>query len=295
MKQATSSTGTPSPTHRPLPSRGIAWCGIAARGKRSWMRQPAVSALNVPGSLSECWQQEFQSPRTRYRQEAKVAQAVEDILAEYDVARWLKVQITPRICETYKQEGRGRPTKDTRYEKQIDYRFGLTCTVDQIQIERDRLCDGIFPLISNHHELTKCELLWAYKRQPAIENGSSDEVRLLGGAGVLAVEPADPIPTVRLFLRAAGGGLVGTGAASSHAESRAQDIAAVSRRTRLPLSDHPPGDSTCSRTCTAIRCRFLNERNGDVHRIVEAAAAVTQAARPACCRLRPLTRGMPAA
>ena len=111
----------------------------------------------------------FQSPRTRYRQEAKVAQAVEDILAEYDVARWLKVQITPRICETYKQEGRGRPTKDTRYEKQIDYRFGLTCTVDQNQIERDRLCDGIFPLISNHHELTKCELLWAYKRQPAIE------------------------------------------------------------------------------------------------------------------------------
>ena len=65
------------------------------------------------GALAE----KFRSPRTRYRQEAKVAEAVEKILAEYDVGRWLKVQITPRICETYKQEGRGRPTKATRYEK----------------------------------------------------------------------------------------------------------------------------------------------------------------------------------
>jgi transposase len=113
--------------------------------------------------------EKLRSPRTRYRQHAKVAQAVEDILAEYDVAGCLKVQITSRECRTYKQTGRGRPTKDTRYEKLVDHRFDLTYTVDQAQIDRDRLCDGIFPLISNDFDLTKCELLWAYKRQPAIE------------------------------------------------------------------------------------------------------------------------------
>lgn len=113
--------------------------------------------------------EKLRSPRTRYRQEAKVAQAVEEILTEHDVAQWLKVQITSRDSETYKQEGRGRPTKATRYEKHVDHRFDLTCTVDQVQIDRDRLCDGIFPLISNDFDLTDCELLWAYKRQPVIE------------------------------------------------------------------------------------------------------------------------------
>lgn len=113
--------------------------------------------------------EKLRSPRTRYRQEAKVAEAVEHILTERDVARWLKVQIQLRELDTYKQEGRGRPTPETRYVKHVNQRFDLTCTVDQIQIDQERLCDGIFPLISNDFNLTDLDLLWAYKRQPAIE------------------------------------------------------------------------------------------------------------------------------
>lgn len=113
--------------------------------------------------------EKLHSPRTRYRQEAKVAQAVEEILTERGVTQWLKVQIQLREVETYKQERRGRPTKKTRYVKRVDQRFDLTCTVDQVQIDRERLCDGIFPLVSNDLHLTDLDLLWAYKRQPAIE------------------------------------------------------------------------------------------------------------------------------
>ena len=98
-----------------------------------------------------------------------MAQAVEDILTERDVAQWLKVQIHLREVETYKQEGRGRPTQKTRFVKHVDQRFDLTCMVNQVQIDQDRLCDGIFPLISNDFKLTDLDLLWAYKRQPAIE------------------------------------------------------------------------------------------------------------------------------
>jgi transposase len=113
--------------------------------------------------------EKLRSPRTRYRQEAKVAQAVADILTERDVAQWLKVQIHLREVETYKQDGRGRPTQKTRFVKHVDQRFDLTCTMNQVQIDQDRLCDGIFPLISNEFNLTELDLLWAYKRQPAIE------------------------------------------------------------------------------------------------------------------------------
>ena len=129
---------------------------------RSHHIERALLALTALG-------EKLRSPRTRYRQEAKVAQAVEEILTEHDVAAWLKVRITSRESATYKQEGRGRPTQATRFAKHVDHRFDLTCTVDQVQIDRDRRCDGIFPLISNDLDLTKCELLWAYKRQPAIE------------------------------------------------------------------------------------------------------------------------------
>ena len=129
---------------------------------RSHHIERAVLALAALG-------EKLRSPRTRYRQEAKVAQAVEAILTEYGVAKWLSVRIALRESETYKQEGRGRPTKATRYAKHVDHRFELTWTVDQVQIDRDRRCDGVFPLVSNDLSLTKYELLCAYKRQPAIE------------------------------------------------------------------------------------------------------------------------------
>ena len=37
------------------------------------------------------------------------------------------------------------------------------------RLDEEARCDGIFPLVSNDRSMTECDLLLAYKQQPAIE------------------------------------------------------------------------------------------------------------------------------
>jgi transposase len=111
----------------------------------------------------------MQSPRTRFRQRTKVEQAVQDILEGAAAQAWVRVQIEEETQATYKQAQRGRPGKDTKYQKQTATRFNLTCTIDQQQQAEDAATDGVFPLITNDRELSAEQLLRAYKRQPLIE------------------------------------------------------------------------------------------------------------------------------
>jgi len=113
--------------------------------------------------------EKLRSPRTRYRAEAKVAEAVEAILADCQATEWITTEIVPRVEESYRQDRRGRPGKDTRYRKQVRTRFDLNWTIDHTQLAVERLGDGVFPLITNVLDLSERELLWAYKRQPVIE------------------------------------------------------------------------------------------------------------------------------
>lgn len=109
------------------------------------------------------------SPRTRYRQRSKVADAIEEILKSRKVKDWISVTIEERVEERYRQAGRGRPTKDTRYVKEVSTRFDLSYQIDYLRIAKDQQCDGVFPLVTNVSELSEKELLLVYKRQPVIE------------------------------------------------------------------------------------------------------------------------------
>jgi transposase len=109
------------------------------------------------------------SPRTRHRRRSKVADAVEEILKSRGVKDWIRVAIEERVEERYRQERRGRPTKDTRYVKQTSTRFDLSYRIDHARIVEDQQCDGVFPLVTNVLELSEKELLLVYKRQPVIE------------------------------------------------------------------------------------------------------------------------------
>jgi len=113
--------------------------------------------------------QRLSSPRTRYRQRDKVTMAVEEILKSREVKDWITVAIEERVEERYRQAGRGRPTKDTRYVKKISTRFDLSYQIDHARIAEDQRCDGVFPLVTNVLELSEKELLLVYKRQPVIE------------------------------------------------------------------------------------------------------------------------------
>lgn len=113
--------------------------------------------------------QRLTSPRTRYRQRAKVADAVEEIVRSCEAGDWVRVQIEVRTEERYHQDRKGRPGKDTRYVKEVSTRFDLSYQVDHGRIAEDQRCDGVFPLVTNVLDLSEVELLLAYKRQPVIE------------------------------------------------------------------------------------------------------------------------------
>ena len=138
-------------------------------------RKAELDALARGGRIERALKQlaalreKLRSPRTRYRAEAKVAEAVETILAECQAAEWITTEIVPRVEENYRQEQRGRPGKDTRYRKEVRTRFDLNWTIDHAQLAVERLGDGVFPLITNVLDLSEREILWAYKRQPVIE------------------------------------------------------------------------------------------------------------------------------
>jgi transposase len=114
-------------------------------------------------------QSRLQSSRTRYRQRDKVETAVKEILGDGDVSRWLSVQILEFEEENFKQATRGRPGKNTQYIRETTTRYRLSWTTSTTQIEHDQATDGVFPLITNQHEMAAEEVLRAYRRQPLIE------------------------------------------------------------------------------------------------------------------------------
>jgi transposase len=131
----------------------------AARARRT---QRAIAALT---ELRE----RLHGPRTRFRERTKVETAVAEIVAQFDVGRWLQVEIEELEQATYRQARRGRPTADTPYRKEVTRRYTLSWRTDPQAWAAEAGGDGVFPLISNARDLTAEQVLRAYKRQPIIE------------------------------------------------------------------------------------------------------------------------------
>lgn len=111
----------------------------------------------------------LEGPKTRFRERGKVEQAVAEILSARDVERWVRVRIEEQEIKHYRPTTRGRPSPSTRYVCDVQSRFALSAEVDQEQLDRETLGDGVFPLITNQRQMSAEELLRAYKRQPLIE------------------------------------------------------------------------------------------------------------------------------
>jgi len=122
-------------------------------------------ALKELGGLRE----RLSSPKTRFRQRAKVEEAVSELLQSCGAGRWLRVEIHEREQARYKQATRGRPGKQTQYVKQAQSRFDLHFEMDLKHVAEDKASDGVFPLVSNADDLSAEALLRAYKRQPLVE------------------------------------------------------------------------------------------------------------------------------
>jgi transposase len=130
-----------------------------ARHKRLERVSTALAALRA----------KLTSPRTRYRDRSKVAQAVDAILREGQAEGLLVVDVQERTRETFRQEKRGRPAADTKYVRLQATRFDLSWHLDHDLLAAEARCDGTFPLVSNVLDMSALELLLAYKQQPLIE------------------------------------------------------------------------------------------------------------------------------
>jgi len=108
-------------------------------------------------------------PRTRWRERAKVEEAVERILSEQELAGIVVVRIDEREEADYRQAKPGRPSKETQYVKETRLRFEMGWELDHTALMQAEREDGLFPLISNDRTLSAEQVLRAYKRQPLVE------------------------------------------------------------------------------------------------------------------------------
>ena len=128
-------------------------------------RQQVQRAMDELAEL----RQKLSSPRTRYRQEAKVAEAVREILEARGAGHWIVTKIKETTKETFHQDRRGRPNDQTRYVKKTSTRFELAYHTDNARLAAETCGDGVFPLIINDDSLPELEMLLAYKSQPSLE------------------------------------------------------------------------------------------------------------------------------
>jgi len=109
------------------------------------------------------------SPKTRIKTKVAVQAAATAALAKAGAGRWIGFTVETYDEESFRQEKRGRPGKDTRYRRTVKQRFRVTWQVDEGRVGRDAASDGMFPLISNDQLLDDAGLLAAYKFQPNLE------------------------------------------------------------------------------------------------------------------------------
>ncbi|MBE7522863.1 MAG: hypothetical protein HS109_10825 [Burkholderiales bacterium] len=107
--------------------------------------------------------------RARLRGAAEIDRRVQEILEQYRVARYLKVQRVVREEHSFKQARRGRPGPDTAYRRITLRRFDIEYRLDEDAVAYDRRSDGMCPLLSNHRNLTAAQVLEAHKGRSTIE------------------------------------------------------------------------------------------------------------------------------
>ena len=234
--------------------------------------------------------EKLRSPRTRYRQEAKVAAAVEAILENCSAAEWIVTEVQPQTEETFHQDHRGRPGKDTHYVKKASTRFDLSYHIDDARVAKDALGDGIFPLVSNVVEL-HCPGATARLQAAAGDRETflAIEDRLRGRAGVPQGGSSHSVVVVHVLLRAVGRGPLGAATASGDASRGHRSPAHVSRRACLPLADGPTGHRPVRVRAAAHAGTPWPRLGGHGDGVDTSATQAPQAARPTDERLRRLT------
>ena len=108
-------------------------------------------------------------PRKRLNTAEQLTAAVQKILREHQVERWIKTDVKILEEERFTQAKCGRPGPQTAYVRHIHQRPRLQWQSDAQALQDQTRTDGIFPLVTNDEKLSIKQVLLAYKHQPALE------------------------------------------------------------------------------------------------------------------------------
>lgn len=111
-------------------------------------------------------------------------QAGQRIVADEGVERWLRVEVRSEKHEEHKQVSPGRPGPATEYRRVEHWRFWPRFVEDAAALQREALCDGLFPLMTNDESLSVPEALGKYKYQPFVEKRHEQLKSVFGVAPV---------------------------------------------------------------------------------------------------------------
>lgn len=134
----------------------------------SHQRSRQAALHKVDGEL-EALNRRLQGKRCRLRDRASVEDVVESILKSTGTERWVQVQVHEDKLESFKQAGPGRPGPNTRYVRVERSHFRVSWQHSPEAIEYDARSDGMYPLITNHPDLSAAEVLRKHKQQPLLE------------------------------------------------------------------------------------------------------------------------------
>jgi transposase len=109
------------------------------------------------------------SPRSRFKEQARVDQAIEKILDHHQTRGIVQVTALEKTRESYRQASRGRPGPRTHYVRQTTRCFDLRYEIDQVGAAKESQTDGVFPLVTNDLGMSAGDVYAAYERQPFIE------------------------------------------------------------------------------------------------------------------------------
>jgi hypothetical protein len=104
-----------------------------------------------------------------FKSHPEAQQAGQRVIEEEQVQRWLRVVVRPHVQEEHKQVSPGRPGPDTEYRRVEHWYFRPEFVEDAPALQREALCDGLFPLLTNDEALGLAEALLKYKYQPFVE------------------------------------------------------------------------------------------------------------------------------
>jgi len=108
-------------------------------------------------------------PRSRLLTVDQVTEAVQAILREKQVERWIKTDFIVVEQPRFTQAKPGRPGPQTAYVRHMHQQVSLRWQPNAQALQDEAHTDGIFPLITNDENLAMSDVLIAYKHQPALE------------------------------------------------------------------------------------------------------------------------------